>query len=86
MRLSKVPLVIVGEHVINLNLLANAHVDGGGPYGKYGIRYFMDLANTQEDDDGNQGCFIPFSSKKAAVAALVALSTASDTLIMEEEP
>lgn len=86
MRLSKVPLVIVQDHVINLNLLLNAYLDQYESYpAKYGIRYFMDAANMQEDENGAQGALIKFSSKKAAVAALSALATATDTLVVEEE-
>lgn len=86
MRLSKVPLVVVQEHVINLNLLLNAYVEQYESYpAKYGIRYFMDSANVQEDEDGNQGALIRFSSKKAALAGLASIAAATDTLLVEEE-
>jgi len=85
-RLSKVPLVVIQDHVINLNLLLNAYIDQYESYpAKYGIRYFMDSANVQEDENGAQGALIQFSSKKAAVAGLAALAAATDTLMVEEE-
>jgi hypothetical protein len=86
MRLSKVPLVVVQDHVINMNLLLNAYVDTYSSYPtKYGIRYFMDSATQPEDENGVPGSFIHFSSKKAAVAGLAALAAATDTLMVEEE-
>ena len=85
MRLARVPLVVIQDHVINLNLLANAYVEKDNYGSKWVIRYFMDTATMQEDDNGAQGACIEFASKKAALTALQALSTATDTLMVEEE-
>lgn len=86
MRLSKVPLVVIQDHVINLNLLVNAYVDINGSYPtKYGIRYFTDSGYVAEDENGVPGNFISFPSKKAAIAGLARLAAATDTLLVEEE-
>lgn len=85
MRLSKVPLLVVEEHLINLNLLVNAYVDETDDYPKrWLIRYFMDTAYTQEDSEGNHGATIEFRTRKAAVEALAKLASAADSLVIEE--
>lgn len=80
------PLVVLGEHVINLDFLTNAYIEREYGSGKYLIRYFIDSTNGQEDDEGNPGKTVSFPNKKSAVAALQALATASDTLVIEDEP
>lgn len=86
MRLARVPLVQIEDHVINLNLLLNAYVDQYESYpAKYGIRYFMDAATMQEDENGAQGALIQFGSKKKALEALALLTSSTDTLLVEEE-
>lgn len=87
MRLARVPLVQIEDHVINLNLLLNAYLDNDGGYTpKFGIRYFMDSATQPEDENGAPGTFILIGTKKKSLEALALLTSSTDTLLVEEEP
>lgn len=80
-------LLQVEDHVINLKLLLNAYVEQHESYpAKFGIRYFVDAAaGPQEDENGNQGSLIEFSSKKKALEGLAKIASATDTLIIDDE-
>lgn len=85
MRLVKVPLVLIEDHVINLKLLATAYVEETDDYPKkWLVRYFLDTAYDYEDDDGEDGYSIEFKTKKAAQEALAKIAGFSDTVLIEE--
>lgn len=87
MRLTRVPLLHLDDHVINLNFLLNAYLesdDDDYPV-KYGVRYFMDAtAGCTDPEDGNPGVLIKCKTKKAAVEMLKFIATATDTVMIEE--
>lgn len=86
MRLGRVPLLVVADHVINLRLLVNAYVEESDTYAKkWCIRYFMDTAYTQEDGEGEHGIVIEFKTKKAALETLATIATAADSFVIEDE-
>ena len=84
MRLVKVPLILIEDHVINLKLLASAYIEETDDYPKkWMVRYYMDLAYNVEDNDG-ETFSIEFKTRKAAVEALAKITAATDTVMIEE--
>lgn len=86
MRLTRVPLVQIENHVINLDHFVNAWV--GETTEEYGSKpwklwYYTDIDRSDEGD--LFAAFIRFKTRKAALDALVKITSCTDTLMVDEE-
>lgn len=86
MRLTRVPLVQIENHVINLNYFVNAWVDettdeyGGKPWKLW---YYTNIDRSDEED--LFAVAIRFKTRKAALDALAKITSCTDTLVVDEE-